>query len=59
MILTLFPPSVFGLLDRDHTYRGTRRTFLPNFQGEASPLENVMNSLETDTMSRVRGECFL
>lgn len=43
MILMLFPPRAFGLLDRDHTDRGTRRAFLLDFQGEASPLEHVMN----------------
>jgi len=43
MILMLFPPRIFGLLDRDHTYKGTGRAFVLNFQGEASPLENGMN----------------
>lgn len=43
MILMLFPLRVFGLVDGDHTYRGTRRAFLLNFQGETSPLENEMN----------------
>lgn len=45
MILMLFPPRVFGLLDRDRTYGQTRKAFLLNFQGEASPSENVMNTV--------------
>lgn len=59
MILVLFPPRVFGLLDRDHTYRATRRASLLHFQGEVSIRKRNEHYLETNAISRVRGECFL
>lgn len=50
MILVLFPLRVLGLLDRDHTYRGTRRAFLLNFQGEVSTRKHNEHHLDTNAI---------
>lgn len=58
MILVLFPLRGLGLLDRDHTYRGTRRAFLLNFQGEVSTRKHNEHHLDTNAI--FQGEqCFL